>query len=113
MNIYYVDGEFTPEDRASIPVNDLGVIRGYGVFDFMRTYNMRPFFLEEHIRRLEASARLIELAMPATRREIYGINLETLSRNRGHMAEAEIRLVITGGLSPDGITPQGASRRPV
>lgn len=110
MNIYYVDGEFTPEDRASIPVNDLGVIRGYGVFDFLRTYNMRPFFLEEHIRRLEASARLIELAMPATRREIYGITLETLSRNRGNMAEAEIRIVVTGGMSPDGITPQGASR---
>lgn len=110
MNIYYVDGEFVAEDRAAISVNDLGVIRGYGVFDYMRTYNMRPFFLEEHIRRLETSARLIELAMPNSRREIFGITMETLSRNRGQMAEAGVRIVITGGTSPDGITPQDPAR---
>ncbi|WP_373498376.1 aminotransferase class IV [Desulfococcus sp.] len=110
MNIYYVDGEFVAEDRAAISVNDLGVIRGYGVFDFMRTYKMRPFFLEDHIRRLETSARLIELAMPRTRREIFGITMETLSRNRGHMTEAAVRIVITGGVSPDGITPPSAAR---
>lgn len=110
MNIYYVDGEFVAEDRAAIPVNDLGVLRGYGVFDFMRTYKMRPFFLEDHIRRLETSARLIELAMPRTGLEIMDITMETLARNRGHMAEANIRMVITGGISPDAITPANAAR---
>lgn len=105
MNIFYIDGEFVAEDQAVISVNDMGVLRGYGAFDFLRTYNLRPFHLEDHIRRLETSARQLDLPMPKTRREIFDITMETLSRN--DLAEANIRFVITGGISPDSITPQG------
>jgi len=104
MNVYHIDGEFVTEDQAVISVNDMGVIRGYGAFDFLRTYNMRPFRLEDHIRRLETSARLLGLPMPRSRREIFDITMETLSRN--DLVEANIRIVITGGVSPDSITPQ-------
>ncbi len=107
MNIFYVDGAFVPEDRAAVSVNDLGLLRGYGVFDFLRTYQMRPFHLEEHVRRLERSARLLDLPMPCSGREVFDIAVETLSRNRGHLDEANIRLLITGGASPDSITPGG------
>jgi branched-chain amino acid aminotransferase len=111
MNVFYVNGEFVTEDQAVISVNDMGVLRGYGVFDFLRTYSMRPFYLEDHIRRLETSARLIDLALPRPPGEIFDITMETLSRNKNnrnknHMDEANIRLVITGGISPDSITPQ-------
>lgn len=110
MNVFYVDGEFVPEDQAVISVSDIGVLRGYGVFDFMRTYNMRPFYLEDHIRRLETSARMIDIAMPRTPAEIFDITMETLSRNKGELDEANIRLVITGGISPDAITPQNHTK---
>jgi branched-chain amino acid aminotransferase len=36
MNIYYVDGDFVAANKASIPVDDLAVLRGYGVFDFLK-----------------------------------------------------------------------------
>lgn len=37
--ICYVNGSFVPIDEAFLPVQDLAVLRGYGVFDFLRTYN--------------------------------------------------------------------------
>ena len=43
-NVYYVDGKFVPAAEAAFPINDLGLLRGYGVFDFMRTYNGKVIF---------------------------------------------------------------------
>lgn len=103
MNIYYVNDEFVAEDQARISVNDLSVLRGFGVFDFLRTYNGYPFHLDEHLQRLERSARLIGLQLPHSIPKSKQIVLETLARNNHR--ESAIRLVVTGGLSSDGITP--------
>jgi len=103
VDIYYVNGAFVEEDQAKISVNDLSVIRGFGVFDFLRTYNGVPFHLDDHLHRLERSARLIGLELPHSLEKIREITLETLRRN-SH-TESNIRLIVTGGLSSDGITP--------
>jgi len=39
MDIYYIDGEFVEDDKAMVPAKDITVLRGYGVFDFLITYN--------------------------------------------------------------------------
>ncbi|OGR23005.1 MAG: branched-chain amino acid aminotransferase [Desulfobacterales bacterium RIFOXYA12_FULL_46_15] len=109
MKIYYVDGKFVSSDQAVIPVDDLAVLRGYGVCDIMRTYNGKPYFLKDHIRRLENSAKEIGLSLPWQTREITDIVLETLNRNQV-TDEANIRIVITGGSSPDFFYPQGNPR---
>ncbi|MFO7883725.1 MAG: aminotransferase class IV [Desulfobacteraceae bacterium] len=109
MAIYYVDGKFVSSDKAVIPVDDLAVLRGFGVCDLMRTFDGRPYFLDEHINRLENSAREIGLFLPWTGSEIKRTVLETLEKN-SHIREANIRIVITGGSSPDFLTPQGKSR---
>lgn len=108
MGIYYIDGEFVPADEAVIPVNDLAVLRGYGVFDFLRTYRGKPFFLKEHIERLKQSARQIDLDFPWSQSKLAAVVMQTLSRN--NYSEANIRIVVTGGASPDFITPQGKPR---
>lgn len=108
MDIYYIDGEFVPADQACIPVNDLAVLRGYGVFDFLRTYDGRPFHLDKHIHRLEASARRIRLDLPWTGQQIADVVVHTLEKN--DHKESGIRIVVTGGASPDFLTPQGKPR---
>lgn len=106
---YYVDGAFVPADRAVIPVDDLAVIRGYGIFDLLRTFSGKPLFLEAHIDRLLQSAQKVGLAMPWSREALTKIVLETLRRN-AHQEESNIRILITGGSSPDFMTPQGNPR---
>ncbi len=108
MNIYYVDGKFVPADQALIPVDDLAIIRGIGVFDLLRTYQGKPYCLKEHVTRLFESARQINLALPWSREEICRVILETLARN--HLEEANIRIIVTGGSSRDFMTPQGKPR---
>lgn len=109
MAIFYVDGKFVPSDKAVIPVDDLAVLRGIGVCDLMRTFQGKPYFLKEHLERLEQSARAVDLVLKWRLDEIEAIVLETLDRNR-EMTEANIRIIVTGGSSTDFITPQGIPR---
>ncbi len=106
MDIYYIDGKFVEDDKAVVPAKDITVLRGYGVFDFLITYNKRPFQLEQHVSRLENSAREIGLTLNHSNSEICDIVIQTLEKN-AHHTESNIRIVYTGGISPDGVTPQG------
>ena len=106
MDIYYIDGEFVQDDQAMVPAKDITVLRGFGVFDFLITYNKRPFRLERHVERLENSARDIGLTLNHSNSEICDIVVQTLEKN-SHHDESNIRIVYTGGISPDGVTPQG------
>lgn len=106
MDTYYIDGEFISEDQAQLSVKDITVLRGYGIFDFLITYNRRPFYLKEHVARLENSAKEIFMELQHTNEEICEIVEETIRRNPHH-TESNVRIVYTGGISPDGVTPQG------
>jgi branched-chain amino acid aminotransferase len=103
--ICYLNGNYVPFDQACLPLNDLGIVRGYGVFDFLRTYNGVPFKLREHVQRLQNSAKLIGLSLPWSTEEIEAIAQDTLGRNT--LPETNIRIVVTGGSSADFITPLG------
>lgn len=103
MDIYYAHGQFVQEQDALISVNDLSVIRGYGVFDFLRTYNGVPFHVKEHLTRLQNSARLIGLALPCSLEDIETLIQKGLSLS--NHKEKNIRIIVTGGLSDNGITP--------
>lgn len=106
MDTYYIDGQFVSDDNSFISAKDIIVLRGFGVFDFLITYNKRPFHLEEHVRRLENSAEYIGLELHHTNSEICEIVRETVSRNARH-TESAIRIVYTGGISSDGLSPEG------
>lgn len=108
MGIYYVDGEFVDERDALIPTTDLAVLRGYGVFDFTRTYRGIPFKLAEHIARLRRSAEHIDLPLPFSDDEIADVVMQTVKRNS--YPESNVRIVVTGGNSLDGIMPLDTPR---
>lgn len=98
----YLNGKTVPEDKAHIGISDLGVLRGYGVFDFLRTYNGKPFYLREHLDRLENSAKLVGLKVPLAKSEISKIINKLLKINK--LDEATIKIIVTGGCSADGLT---------
>jgi branched-chain amino acid aminotransferase len=108
VTTYYVDGQFVPASEAVIPVDDLAIMRGFGVFDLLRTLDGKPLFLEEHVKRLQASAGQIGMQLPWTSQKLIDVVMQTLQRNT--FEESNIRIVVTGGSSPDFITPQGKPR---
>lgn len=107
-NIYYVDGKYVPDSEAVFPIHDLGLLRGYGCFDFMRTYNGRVIFIKDHVQRLFRSARQIGIDLPVSETELIHLVEDTLKRNPP--VESNIRILVTGGSSPDFITPQDRPR---
>ncbi|MEE4242536.1 MAG: aminotransferase class IV [Desulfopila sp.] len=103
MALYFVDGQYVEAEAAVLPLTDMAILRGYAVFDFLRTYRGKPFHLEEHLARLQRSAALLHIPFPWSPAYLEEITSELLRRNS--FAEANIRFLITGGDSADSITP--------
>jgi branched-chain amino acid aminotransferase len=97
----YLNRKITPEEKASVSIKDLGLLRGYAVFDFLRTYNGWPFFLSEHLNRLANSAKLVGLKVPISKSEISKMIKKLLKINK--LNEATIKIIVTGGISKDGL----------
>lgn len=102
---WYVGGSWVHPNEATLPINDIAVLRGYSVFESFRTYDRQPFHLDEHLRRLYRSAVLIELDIPWSSEQIATVVREVIARNT--YRHATIRLLVTGGESEDGILPSG------
>ncbi|HDY87264.1 MAG TPA: aminotransferase IV [bacterium] len=100
MSCYcFINGQILPVDKATIHISDLGFLRSYAVFDFLRTYNGKPFRLKDHSARFSNSARELRLTLKYSEEEIKHIIEELLSKSK--LKEAGIRLLLTGGYSPD------------
>lgn len=104
--ICYVNGVFVPLSTATISAQDLGLLRGIGVFDFLRTYNLTPFELEAHVRRLANSAALVGIRLPYSQKRLMAICRELCDRN-AELRELTLRLIVTAGETTDGFWPDG------
>ncbi len=105
MAINYLNGKWVDEKDMMIPALDLSVIRGFGIFDYLRTYGKTPFRLKEHIERFFNSAKLINAQPVKTAIEIEQIILEGIEKNG--FENTQLKFVQTGGVSPDGFIPSG------
>ncbi len=103
--LWYVNGQWVHPDEATISINDIGLLRAYSVFESLRTYDRRPFHLDEHLNRLYRSAELIELDIPWSREQIADVVRGVIERNP--YRHAAIRILVTGGVSEDGMLPSG------
>lgn len=100
---YYLNGEIIPSGKAMIHVSDLALLRGYGIFDFFRSVNGKPVFIEDHLDRFENSARLMDLKIPESRDRLMAIIMELIRMNPYELLG--IKMILTGGYSADGYNP--------
>jgi branched-chain amino acid aminotransferase len=100
---WYIDGQWVHPQDAVISINDVAVLRGYSAFESLRTYDLVPFHLDEHLARLYRSAEFIALEIPFTRPFVADIVHDIIARNS--YKHASIRLLVTGGVSEDGVLP--------
>ena len=97
----YFNREILPIDSPVFKTNDLGLLRGFGLFDYFRTYNGVPFRWDDYWQRFENSARLLKLTLPVTQQETEKVlaDLHALSGEQ----EVAFRFVLTGGYAPDSV----------
>ena len=100
----YITGELVEEADAKISVFDHGFLYGDGIFEGIRVYNKCVFKLEEHLERLEYSAKAIMFDMPWSRREISDAVCETCRAN--NIIDGYVRLCATRGRGTLGLNPK-------
>lgn len=71
----WLDGYFREPWAMSLPLDDHGFHRGDGVFEAARIHQRAYIDLGSHLRRLENSARAIQMKLPKTLAEIEAICL--------------------------------------
>ena len=103
MTKVYINGKLYDKADAKISVFDHGLLYGDGVFEGIRLYGGNIFRLEEHLERLEYSAKAIMLQIPLTRAELSEATCETCRQNG--LTDAYIRLVVTRGVGDLGLAP--------
>lgn len=57
MLLCFVDGKFVKPEEASLPLSDLIIQRGVGVFEALATFNLKPLMLTPHMTRFINSAK--------------------------------------------------------
>ncbi len=93
------NGEILPIDEIKIAPNDLGLARGYAVFDFFRV-NGKPVFIEDHLKRLYQSAQEIRLPFHWSMDELKSMVYQMVEMN--DLPKSGVKILVTGGYSPDG-----------
>lgn len=98
----YLNGKILETKKANVNITDIGILRGFGIFDFLRTYDGAPFLFDEHLERLEKSAKLVNLRLPFSKDKIKKIIFELIEKNKAK--NVGIRIVLTGGPTEDGLS---------
>ncbi len=98
----FLNNSFLHAADAALSVNDLAIQRGYGIFDFLKTVDSKPIFLDDHLDRFFHSAARMRLPVGKTREELKAILAELQRLNS--FPDSGIRITLTGGISTDSIS---------
>lgn len=97
-----INTQLFQEDEAKIHVSDLSIQRGFGIFDFLKTINGKPIFIQNHFDRFYNSAKELNLKVNYDRESLLKAVNELMEKN--NMPNSGIKFILTGGFSADGYT---------
>ncbi|MEP7320258.1 MAG: aminotransferase class IV [Saprospiraceae bacterium] len=105
MQYQFINGNIVSKDQAQLSVFDLGLLRGYGVFDFFKVHDGVPVFVKDHLARFYRSSELLNLKVPMSATDAMGIIEKLIEKNK--INDGTFRLILTGGVSSNGISLDG------
>ncbi len=99
MDVYgyvLVDGERFDPAAATISVFDIALLRGFGCFEALRSYDGVAFRQKQHLDRLERSAAALNLTLPPR------TDMDAWVADRAGEGNCTVRVVVTGGTDEKG-----------
>ncbi len=90
----YFQGSVIEESKVSLPLDGLGTLRGFGVFDFFRMRDGKYTFLQDHLNRFERSQKFLGLSSIIGQDEIRDA-LDTL-KDWNSFPDSSFKLVLLG-----------------
>jgi D-alanine transaminase len=104
----YLNGQFLPLAEAKVPVLDRGFVFGDGVYEMVPVYSKKPFRLDAHLRRLQASLDGIRLANPHGMAEWRERILQLIELQ--DFTDQSVYIQVTRGVAPrDHAFPEGVA----
>lgn len=97
-DIGYLNTRFMPLEDLCVSPEDRGYQFGDGVYELIRVYGGVPFCYQEHLARLEQSAREIRIPFTVEKKEWEGRLLKGIQRSR--YDNAKIYIQVTRGIAP-------------
>ena len=79
----YFNGHFISESELRLAPSDVGVRLGEFVFETIRTYDLRPHRLRDHLDRLYASMKALDIDCGMSIEEMEEVNHEFLEAQQG------------------------------
>ena len=101
----WIDGQIVEAAEARVPIFDRGFLYGDSVYEVLRTFGLVPHALDEHLDRLEGSARRIGMATPP-RAGIEAALARTIAATG--LPECYLRIIVTRGAGPLNLDPAAA-----
>jgi branched-chain amino acid aminotransferase len=101
----YLNNRFVQEKEAVVSVFDHGFLYGDGVYETIRSYGNKIFMRDQHLARLQRSAKAIGLAIP--RLDWTSLLHESMERNDvgNERTDAYLRVTISRGAGDIGLDP--------
>ncbi len=91
----YFNGIFLPLDETGLPLTDLALQRGYGVFDYFRTVDGVLFHAQDHLKRFRHSAAALHLPVSFSDKELVEIIQHLV--DSCDFQQPAVRILLTGG----------------
>ncbi|PXY34527.1 aminodeoxychorismate lyase [Prauserella endophytica] len=95
----FLDGTLADPDQAHLRVDDLGVLRGDGIFETILVTDGKPRELGPHLDRLARSAAMMDLPEPD--RAAWERVVQLVIDNWSGSSEIALKLVLTRGIEGD------------
>lgn len=99
----FLNDQFIEAEKATLHISDLSIQRGYGIFDFFRVRDNVLLYVEDHLDRFLRSAQYMHLESPYSKDLLLVILHDLIEKN--NTPHAGIRMILTGGYSPDAYEP--------
>lgn len=92
----YLNGALVPRSEAKVSVYDSGFMLGDGVWEGLRLNNGKIAFIDDHLDRLMAGAKALDMDIGKTKQELIDALYETVAANEMHDG-VHLRLMVTRG----------------
>jgi branched-chain amino acid aminotransferase len=106
--IVFLNGQFVPEEQATVSVFDRSFLYGDGLFETMRVANGKPFRWWEHMERLRKGGDFLGIKIPFGCKTLEKFAAELITQNK--MPDALLRLTVSRGVGLRGYSPKGADK---
>ncbi|MBM7067937.1 D-amino-acid transaminase [Actibacterium sp. 188UL27-1] len=95
----YVNGEYLPEEQATVSVFDRGFLFADGVYEVTSVLDGKLIDFDGHAKRLKRSLGELDMAEPISSEDLLGVHRELVRRN--DLVHGMIYLQVTRGAATD------------